>query len=144
MTLDDSLGGGVVRNQITSGPWFYPTGGFDKVLAKDAEGNPMLISWQRDGVTHYFSVVMNPTVDLLRRFADLAGVHLYTPNGKDAVQIGNDVVFLMAKTNGQKRLILPEGCRARAIAGPIEGDFGEQPVWEAVSGRAYGFLVSRE
>lgn len=143
MTLVPELGGSRLVNGITSGPWFYPVSGFEQILAKDDDGNPMMVAWQRDGVHHLFSVLMNPTTDLLRTLFARAGIHLYTPDATDSLHVGNDVVFLNAKIGGRKQLLLPAGCRAKAIAGPITGDFGTSPAWNAVPGRSYGFLIER-
>jgi len=141
MTLIPELGGGTVRNPIMSGPWFLPRSGFDKVLAKDPKGDPMLVQWKNGNATHIFSVIMQPSNELLRKIAANAGVHLYSPDGYDPVLAGNDVVFLYAKSAGKKEIILPPGCRARAIAGPLKGAFTGKITFDAAIGRAYGFHV---
>ncbi len=144
MTLIPELGGGKVRNPIQSGPWFLPVSGFDKVLGKDSKNQPMLVKWQNGNVTNYFSVIMHPGNDLLRKLARKAGVHLYTGTSADPVLAGNDVVFLHAAGNGPKEIILPPDCKARAIAGPVTGEFTGVIRFDAAIGRTYGFLVEKK
>ena len=141
MTLVPELGGKVESNPFQSGPWFLPVSGFDKVLGSSKEGKPMLVQWKRGGATHYFSVIMRPSTALLRALASQAGVHLYSKSAADALQVGNDVLFLHAKSTGRKSLHLPPGRRARAIAGPIQGTFTGDFTIDATAARTYGFLV---
>jgi hypothetical protein len=68
---------------------------------------------------------------------------LYSKDSSDPVLVGNDVVVLHAAKAGKKELILPPGCKAKAIAGPVSGEFTGTIVFEAAVGRTYGFLVEK-
>lgn len=62
----------------------------------------------------------------------------------DPLWIGNDVVFLHAKTGGMKSIQLPPGMKMRAISGPFQGEFRSGEFWNAEAGQTYGFLVFRQ
>ncbi len=138
------IGNQKISNPIPSAPWFYPVSGFDKVIGKSQEGKPMLVSWEKDGVTHYFSTLMTLPPELIREIAKKAGIHLYAESFSDPLLIGNDCIFLHAASDGRKKLLLPAGYTATAIAGPISGEFGNTPEFEAAAGRTYGFLLKKK
>ena len=76
--------------------------------------------------------------------AKKAGIHLYAESFSDPLLIGNDCIFLHAASDGRKKLLLPAGYTATAIAGPISGEFGNTPEFEAAAGRTYGFLLKKK
>jgi len=94
-------------------------------------------------VRHYFSSLMHLPIPVLRQLAATSGVHIYNAEAGDPLHIGNDVVFLHAKTSGAKTILLPEGMQLRAIAGPIQGVLQSWQSWQAQSGQTYGFLVEK-
>ncbi len=131
------------RNPVHSGPWFWPESGFSSVLACNEAGAPALVFWENRGVRHYYSSLMHLPVPVLRQMAVASGVHLYNSEAGDPLHIGNDVVFLHAKTGGAKTILLPEGMQLRAIAGPRQGILQSGQSWQARSGQSYGFLVEK-
>ncbi|MBR7130745.1 MAG: beta-galactosidase, partial [Lentisphaeria bacterium] len=143
MRLIPEAGGGVERNFMQSGPWFIAQSGFDKVLGRDKNGRPLLVKWQKGNVTHFFSTIMSLSSDLLRKIAGFSGAHIYNENTGDPLLAGNDVIFLHAGSGGKKVIKLPAGCKARAISGPIKGEFTGNITFEAVIGRTYGFHISK-
>lgn len=130
-------------NLRASSPWFYPVSGFDAVLGKDAQGQPMLVKKSLNGATHYFSTLMNLPVELYQDWLQAAGVRRYIKSIDDPVWAGNDVVFLYAKCPGRKIFDLPAGVRARSIIGPVKSTFSSGEGFEAQAGLTYGFLLER-
>ncbi|MBP5300828.1 MAG: hypothetical protein J6Y80_05430, partial [Victivallales bacterium] len=132
------------RNQVTSAPWFQPVKGFDKVIGTDAQGHPLMVGKKIGASMHYYSTLMNLPPEVYAPLLDQARVHRYHLGLKDPVWVGNDVVFLHAATGGPKTLILPDGCQACAIIGPLKGYYiqSEKP-FETEVGLTYGFLVER-
>ncbi len=131
-------------NPNISGPWFFPQNGFSEVIGSMSDGAPALVSWEKNGARHYFSTLMYLPPLVLRRIVARAGVHIYNTVCGDPMHIGNDVVFLHAKTGGEKSIILPPDTRMRAIAGPLKGTFVSGQTWNAESGQTYGFLVEKK
>ncbi len=131
------------RNFNSTSPWFYPESGFAEVLGHDAGGKPALVKWQKDGVTHYFSTLMNLPPALIRDLAERAGVHIYA-KGNEPVLVGNDVVALHAKSSGKRSLLLPEGCSMKAILGPIKGEYRSGEEFEVKAGQTYVFQVLKK
>lgn len=125
-----------------TGPWFLPTKGFEQVIATTQENAPAMVKWRRNNTVNYFSPVPNLPPELLREIAAGAGVHIYSDSG-DPVSVGNDFVFLHAKTGGDKTLELQAGQGARAIAGPLKGTLVSGQKWTAQSGQTYGFMVEK-
>lgn len=144
ITLQDGWGVMSALNPNVSGPWFFPQNGFGEVIGRMPDGAPALVSWEKTGVRHYFSTLMYLPPPVLRTIAARAGVHIYNTVCGDPMHIGNDVVFLHAKTGGEKSVILPPGTRMRAIAGPLKGTFASGQKWNAESGQTYGFLVEKK
>ncbi len=130
-------------NYNTSSPWFYPVGGFDAVLGRDADGQPMLVRKNLRGATHYFSTLMNLPMELYAGLLKDARVQRYRREIGDPVWVGNDVIFLSAKSGGPKSFVLPANLRARAIVGPFRGALQNGESFEAVAGLTYGFLIER-
>ena len=131
------------RNPVHSGPWFWPKSGFSSVLGRNEAGEPALVSWNSRGIHHYYSSLMHLPVSILRQIAGEAGVHIYNAEAGDPMHIGNDVVFLHAKTSGPKAVLLPAGQQLRAIAGSIQGIFHSGQSWPARAGQSYGFVVEK-
>jgi hypothetical protein len=128
------------KNTNATGPWFLPVKGFDSILAETANKQPAMVQWQHNSVKHYFSPIGNLPPKLLSYIAGKSGVHIYSNSG-DPMHIGNDVVFLHAKTAGTKSIILPDGCFMQSIYGPLKGRIQSGQKWNAVAGRTYGFVV---
>ena len=144
MTLTPAAGGGKAAAWRATSPWFYAESGFDQVLGKDEKGRAMLVKFKRGNSVHYFSTLVNLPNSVYRKIAADAGVHCFN-NGDDPMWIGNDVVFLHAKTGGEKSIILPPGTRMRGIIGPYKGKvFASGDKWQADAALTYGFIVERK
>ena len=123
-------------------PCFYPVSGFDAVVGKDASGAPLMVVKRIGAATHFFTTLTNLPIPLWSILLDKAGVWRYRPQAtKDQHWIGNDVLFLHAVTNGEKRLRLRDGHHARAIIGPFKGTLKDAETFTARSGMTYGFVV---
>ena len=144
IALKDGWGVKSAVNPNIAGPWFFPQDGFGEVIGTMSDGVPALVSWEKNGARHYFSTLMYLPPPVLRAIAARAGVHIYNTVCGDPMHIGNDVVFLHAKTGGEKSVILPPGTRMRSIAGPLKGTFVSGQTWNAESGQTYGFLVEKK
>ena len=128
-----------------SSPWFVPVSGFDEVLGRDENGDPALVELKRDGATHYFSMLPDLPVALVRELARRAGVRLYTPDTRDPAWIGNDLVFIHTATAGTKRITTPPGTKLRRILGGLPRDeYASGEAWQGEAGRTYGFQVVKE
>lgn len=135
--------GGRVRNVNRTAPWFYPVDGFTEILARDAKGKPGAVAWSRGPVRHLFSMVPNLSPEILTPLLAGAGVHRYS-DSFDPVHIGNDLLFLYAKSSGPKTLHLPPGTRAKAILGPFKGIVKSGEPFPARAGQCYGFLIEKQ
>ena len=144
MFLEDGWGVKQCAAFNSLSPWFYAKSGFDSVIGKDQSGRPMLVSFKRGNSIHYFSTLLNLPMPLYRAIGERAGVHIYNQTSSDPMWIGNDVVFLHAKSSGEKSIILSPGTRMRAIIGPVEGSFESAHTWKAVAGQTYGFLIEKK
>ena len=140
MLLTPEFGGLKVLNFNSSSPWFYPVSGFDAVLGQDENGRPMLV---KNRGNHYFSTLLNLPLTLWAELMTRSGVFRYTDSFEDPLWVGNDVVFLHARTGGQKQIRLPKGTRMRAIIGPLQGTLESLQAWEAVSSQTYGFIIEK-
>ena len=125
---------------VSSGPWFIPESGFDQVLARSSDGQPMLVKWQGNGITNYFSVKPNLSPDMLRYIAQKTGVKIFY-KGNDPVHIGNDFIVLHAKTGGDKLINIPPGMRLKSVFGPLKNVLKPGEKFSAVAGRTYGFQL---
>lgn len=144
MRLEAGWGLQFCRNPNRTAPFFYPVAGYDEVIGRRAgDGKPMLVRKVIGGATHYFATQLALPNELIRAIAARAGVHLYHDGG-DPLWAGNDVVFLHARTGGDKSISLPPGTRMRAIIGPVEGVYASGAPWPAKAGLTYGFLVEKE
>lgn len=138
MTCD----GIVCKSAHATSPCFYPVSGFDAVVGTDASGAPLMVVKRIGTATHYFTTLPNLPMTLWSRLMDQANVWRYsTAFAKDQFWIGNDVLFLHAVTNGEKRFRLPAGRRARALVGPFKGTLNNDAPFTARSGMTYGFVV---
>ena len=140
-----SFGGAEWTTLRRSAPWFVPVSGFDAVLGRDENGAPALVVVKRNGATHYFSMLPDLPVAVIRELAKRSGVRLYTSDTRDPVWIGNDLVFIHTATPGAKRVTTPPGTKLRRILGALPKDeYASGEAWEAEAGRTYGFQVVRE
>ena len=130
-------------NFNTSSPWFLPVSGFSEVIGTLSDGSPGLVKWRKNGVTHYFSVLMNLPPRLLRTLLKKAGVHVYA-KGDDPVLVGNDVVALHAKSDGAKSIDLPAGTVMEAVLGPVKGRYRSEETFETRTGQTYVFHVLKD
>ena len=95
--------------------------------------------------THYVTALTNLPVELYSKIFDKTGIHRYSNKlTNDNYWIGNDVLFIHAGSNGAKSFVLPEGCTARAIAGPFKCTLASGESFEARAGMTYGFVVERQ
>lgn len=126
---------------LTTSPWFLPVKGFDTVAGKSFDGQPLIVGKKLSAEqTLWFSAFPNPPVKMLREMARQAGARIWTAT-YDPVFVGNDFVFLHARTGGEKQLLLSAGTRAEQFVGP-KTEFNEQSnKWNAVAGRTYGFKI---
>ena len=125
---------------IKTNPWFLPVSGFDKVMALTPDKKPAMVSFKRDGVTHYFAAVPNLSPKLLRYIAKDSGVWIFGESG-DPLHIGNDFVVLHAKTSGEKRLNIPDDTVLKGVFGPFRKELRTGDKFQAEAGRTYGFLA---
>ncbi|MBR2345022.1 MAG: beta-galactosidase [Lentisphaeria bacterium] len=129
-------------NAIYSQPWFYPVSGFDKVLGTDRAGTPVLVKKKINGINHIFSTLTTPHVDVLRELFRNAGIHIYSPDSRNNLHIGNDLLFITATHTGNTSVNLPSNRKLRGIIGEHNGKIFESgadiPV---VNGDCYGFIV---
>ena len=130
------------HSRITLAPWFIAKSGFDKIIARTADGKPAVVKWQRNGVTNYFCTIPNPPPEFLRRIASEAGAKVWINSG-DPVWAGNDFETVHARTGGKKQLILPAEMSARSVIGPDPG-IQKDGSFTAEPGRTYGFIVSEK
>ncbi|MBR6372816.1 MAG: hypothetical protein IKS20_06510, partial [Victivallales bacterium] len=131
------------KSEFQFGPHFYPAGGYDKVLYKDGADRPVLVSKKVGNSVHYFSTLPDIPVPVMDHICSLAGVARYAEGREDPVWVGNDLVFLVARTGGEKRLIAPKGTHFKAIIGPLTGNYASNEPWEAIPGMTYGFLLEK-
>lgn len=143
MVICPEIGGGMCSSWNSSAPWFYVESGYDKVLGRDAAGQAMLVEKKINGVTHYFSTLPNLPDTLMQNLAEKSGVHVYGNSG-DPLWIGNDVIFLHAKSGGEKAIILRPGTRMKAIVGPFSGELESEEKFNAIAGQTYGFLITKK
>jgi hypothetical protein len=123
-------------------PWFYPTGNFDNILGRNERGDAVLVAFERNGIKHIFSTLMNLPPQLVRELARNAGVHIYG-DGSDPIFAGNDIVAIHGKTGGQKALHLREGLELDPILGPEKSVKKSGETFEVIPGRTYIFHVRK-
>ena len=142
MKIHEAYGGGSAQSFNAVAPLFYPVSGFDSVIADDG-GKPVVVKKMLHGATHIFSTATDLPLELYAALFREAGVHRYTDHADDPVWVGNDVLFLHVAVGGRKALLLPDGCRARAIIGPHKGVVQSLEPWEGIPGMTYGFLIEK-
>ena len=150
LTTTAEYGQVTCRNQVTSAPWFLPTGGFDVIIGaradaqNETQGQPLLVGKRIGASYHYYCTLMNLPPEVYAPLIDRADVHRYHLGLKDPVWVGNDVVFLHTATGGPKTLEFPMACQAMAIIGPLKGYYIQSgKPFETEAGLTYGFLVRR-
>lgn len=131
------------HNLNITGPWFYPVGNYDKVLGKDKANQAVLVSKKMKKSTHYLSTLTNLPMEFYAKLFRDCGVHSYLKTQKDAVWVGNNVLFVYAKSDGRKTLALPENCQAKGFIGPFSGVLNNNGSFEAVAGQTYGFILQK-
>ncbi len=142
MTTTPEYGSISCENGHATSPLFYPTGGFDSIVGKDAAEQPLMVSKKIGGSTHYYTALTDLPMTLYAAIMGKIGVWRYSSEvGTDQYWIGNDVLFLHAATNGEKTLRLPENMVAQAIVGPFQGTLRNGESFTARSGMTYGFLI---
>jgi hypothetical protein len=132
---------GVYNSLFLNAPHFYPEGGYDEVLGRNAGGRPVLVRKSLRGARHIFSTLPDLPRETLAEIINSADVFRFTENQNDPLWIGNDLVFLYAATGGVKQVNLPDGLRMKSIIGPLKGEFRSGQKWQATAGLVYGFLV---
>jgi len=125
-------------------PRFYPVAGFDEVLGRNRQNKPLVVVKKLNGATHIFSTLPDLPLEMLDMIREKAGVFSYTENGYDPLWIGNDLLFLIAKKGGTKKINLPLGTRMKALIGPLSGTFESGESWQAEPGMTYGFLIEKK
>ena len=125
------------------GPHFYAESGYDNVLYKDGKGRAVLVSKRIGNANHYFSTLPELPLPVMDHIFTLAGVRRYTECREDPIWAGNDLIFVVARTGGEKRLLTPKGTHLKAIIGPLTGDYASNEPWEAIPGMTYGFLLEK-
>ncbi|NSW58549.1 MAG: beta-galactosidase [Armatimonadetes bacterium] len=108
-------------------PWFQIIDRGADVLGVDPSDRPALVATRRKGHWSVYSTAPGLPADLLRSFAQAAGVHLYAPAG-DRVEVSSTFLSITAATPGQRIINLPGICDAWEVAS------GQQ-----VADRARGF-----
>ncbi|MBR6373251.1 MAG: hypothetical protein IKS20_08720, partial [Victivallales bacterium] len=135
--------GGQVRftSDFRLGPHFYAESGYDNALYKDSKGRAVLVGKRIGNATHYFSTLPDLPLPVMDHIFTLAGARRYTECREDPIWAGNDLIFVVARTGGEKRLIAPKGTHLKAIIGLLTGDYASNEPWEAIPGMTYGFLL---
>ena len=135
------FGNEIIYPFLTSSPWFLPLSGYDIVAGKSITGQALVVGKKLSPKqTLWFSAFLNPPVKMLREMARRAGARIWTKT-YDPVLVGNDFIFLHARTGGKKQLFLPEGIQLKQISGPKTGFNEKTHQWKAVAGRTYGFKI---
>jgi hypothetical protein len=145
MIMDATWGGGTITLPTATGPWFLPvvTNAAVEVMGHAGDGQALMVRRKDGGRSVWFSVIPNLPPSLLRRIAQDAGVWIYA-EGEDPLHIGNDLIFLHAKTTGEKRIRLPFEGRLRPLLGPVEHPVASGEAWLARPPLTYGFVVERK
>ncbi len=130
-------------NYNKTSPWFYPVGGYDRIIGRDNDGKAVLVMKKKNGVCHYFSTLANLPMEFYASLMKKHNIHRYCDNLTDPVWVGNDVIFIHAKTGGEKSFILPSNLKARAIIGPFKGILRSGEKFNAEAGMTYGFVVEK-
>lgn len=144
MTTTLEFGGLHCVNFHASSPWFYPVSGFDTVIGKNGDGQPLMVAKKIGNSMHYYTVLTNLPLQLYAKIMEKAEVHRYSDSvGIDQFWIGNDVLFIHAVTNGEKSFVLPDGYRAKAIVGPFKSTLKNGEKFTARAGMTYGFLIEK-
>lgn len=130
-------------NHNMTSPWFYPISGYDKVLGNDKDGKPVLVMKNKNGATHYFSTLTNLPMEFYASLMKKHNIRRYCEKISDPVWVGNDVIFLHAKTGGEKSFILSDCLQARAIIGPFKCSLCNNQKFIAQPAMTYGFIVEK-
>lgn len=144
MTTTPEYGSINCINITETSPWFLPVSGYDAVVGDDAQKKPLMVIKKRNGATHYLTSLTNLPVELYAKLLDKAGVHRYHQMISDPVWVGNDILFIHAKSGGEKSFSLPAGCRLQSIIGPYKGTLKNGENFNVVAGMTYGFLFEQE
>ena len=131
------------RSWNSVAPLFYPTGGFDSVIAGE-NGKPVVVKKSLNGATHIFSTSTDLPAVLYKKLLKEAGVHCYTDSLCDPVWAGNDVVFLHAAAGGEKSFNIPANCQLRGIIGPYKGTLKNGEKFSAEAAMTYGFIMEKQ
>ena len=137
-------GGHRGKNMNITGPWFYPESNYDKVLGKDHSGQAVLVSKKIRKSTHYLSTLTNLPMAFYSKLLKDSGVRNYVETQNDPVWVGNNVLFIHAKSSGRKTLNLPENCQAKGVIGPCRNTLKNNESFDAVVGQTYGFSIEPE
>ena len=130
-------------NYNKTSPWFYPVGGYDSVAGRDNDGKAVLVLKKKNGISHYFSTLANLPMEFYASLMKKHKIHRYCNKISDPVWVGNDVIFMHAKTGGEKFFNLPSGLKARAIIGPFKGTLTNGQKFNAEAGMTYGFVLEK-
>ena len=128
-------------NYNKTSPWFYPVGGYDNIIGKDNTGKAVLVMKKKNGISHYFSTLANLPMEFYASLMKKHNIHRYCSKISDPVWVGNDVIFLHAKTGGEKFFNLPGNLKARAVIGPFKGTLTNGMKFNAEAGMTYGFVL---
>lgn len=144
MRVELAWGGMTATCRADTGPWFLPEPGTGdiEVIARGEAGEPLMARRKEKDRSVWFSAVPNLPPALLRRIAQDAGVWIYE-RGEDPLHVGNDLIFLHAKTGGEKQILLPFPATLRPLVGPLERPVKSGESWAARSGLTYGFVTER-
>ena len=141
MDVTEPWGGMSVRCDTPTGPWFLPEAHGLEVIARAPTGEALMVRRQDGQRSVWFSTIPNLPPRLLRRVAEEAGVWIYA-RGDDPLHVGNDLIFLHAKSFGEKTLLLPDGMTLKPIIGPHMDSLSSGEPWTAYAPRTYGFVVT--
>ena len=125
-------------------PWFYAASGYDKILAKNAKGRPLVVAKNIHGATHIFSTLPDLPRSVMERMMTESGVFRYAKNTEDPFWIGNDIVSIHVTASGTKQIFTPGNRKLKPILGPLTKVLRSGEKWEAVGGQSYVFLVTDE
>ncbi|MBT9138408.1 MAG: hypothetical protein DDT31_00968 [Syntrophomonadaceae bacterium] len=132
----------VIKCMAKTGPWFVIDDKFVVVTGQSHDELP-IFGYRQEGQRRiWFSAIPNLPPSLFRQIAEKAGVWIYSRTG-DPLHIGNDLIFLHAKDNGEKQINLPFAAKLRPIVGPLRKSIRSGEIWTAKAGFTYGFLVEK-
>ena len=141
---EDIVGSSGWDSFFACSPWFYAAGGYEKILAKNSKGRPVIVSKNIHGATHIFSTLPDLPRNLLAKMMTGSGVFRYAKTTEDPFWIGNDIVSIHVTASGTRQIFTPGNRKLKPVLGPLTKVLRSGEKWEAIGGQSYIFLVTNE